>query len=103
MTAHVPNTNPNEDDSLLASAVVPPHQMERVGLGEYESVELIPALNVQHDVDGWDQVEWIENRKRLEDGTIRVFLLVQNFSDQAATVHVHRADEPPLIPTTSLT
>lgn len=93
MTAHVPNTNPKEDDSLLASVVVPPHQMERVGLGEYESAELIPALDVQHDVDGWDQVEWIENRKRLEDGTIRVFLLVQNFSDRPASVLVHRAED----------
>ena len=93
MTAHVPNTNPKEDDSLLASVVIPPHQMERVGLGEYESEELIPELDVQNDVDGWDQVEWVENRKPLEDGTIRVFLIVQNFSDQPASVRVYHAEE----------
>lgn len=78
---------------LLASCVIPPHEMRRLDVGEYETEELVPKLTVEHDADGWDLVEWIENQRIMEDGSLRLFLVIQNFSDQSVTVRALR-DNP---------
>jgi hypothetical protein len=94
MTAHVRNTNPNqEDEGVLASAIIPPHEMQPVFVDEYESEALAPKLRVEALMDGWDNIGWTPNRRRLPDGTLQLSVMVQNFTDRPVTVRVRQDDE----------
>ncbi|MGW0495775.1 hypothetical protein ACWD0Z_10200 [Streptomyces sp. NPDC003007] len=94
MTTHVRNTNLNqEDEGVLASAVIPPHEMRPVFVDEYEDEELAPRLTVEALADGWDIIGWAPNRKRLPDGTLHLSVMVQNFTDRPVTVRIRQDDE----------
>ncbi|MFG2377605.1 hypothetical protein ACGFY9_39870 [Streptomyces sp. NPDC048504] len=75
---------------LLASEVIPPSDPGRIVVGEYETEELIPELDIADDADGYDLVTWVRHDQRMADGSIRVVLLVQNYSSQPVTVYVRR-------------
>ena len=94
MKAHVLNTNPNQEDpGVLASAVIPPHEMHPVFVDEYETEELAPKLRVEALTRGWDNIGWTLNRRKLPDGTLHLSVMVQNFTDRPVTVRVRQDDE----------
>ncbi|MFI9175974.1 hypothetical protein [Streptomyces lincolnensis] len=97
MTAHVLNTNPNqEDEHVLASGVIPARKSDRIFVGEYEADELVPKLIVSYQTKGWvtkDDVQWVVSRPVMEDGSVRVVVFVENYSAHDVTVNVRQDDE----------
>ena len=76
----------------LATGVIPSRDMKPVYVGEYETAELIPKLSVKPRQKGFDIIAWVPNRKVLEDGSIRLSVMVQNFTDEPVTVDVREDD-----------
>lgn len=81
---------------LLAPHVIPPHEDDRIVVGEYETKELIPRLDISYESEGWvpkDDVQWVESHLVLEDGSVRVVVFVTNYSAHAVTLNVRQDDE----------
>ncbi|MFC8829017.1 hypothetical protein ACFT9I_27130 [Streptomyces sp. NPDC057137] len=87
-------THQNEEgNSLSLSVDVPPRlDMQRIDLGEYESAKLVPRLIIECKPEEPGSVVWLESRPVMEDGAVRLFLLVQNFGMRTETMHIREAD-----------
>lgn len=82
--------NEQKDDSILTSVTVPPHEMRPVFVDESETEELIPKLTVEAKRDGWNVIRWIPIHKIMEDGSIRLSVVVRNLSAQPMVVRVRQ-------------
>lgn len=93
MAKHAHGNQSKESPEHLLPLVLPPHEMRTLYLGEFENANLIPKLTFEYEPDEPSDIDYIEDRRIMRDGAVRMRLHFQNFSAQTVTVRPRRADD----------